>query len=124
MPDMLSHAAIARAINLSAQIAVQLDANAGASPLTALLAKAQRHAAEAMVAMATVDPEDPKAVRRLQNDLKCFDLILEWMEEIVRAGVELGDELDQASRRDIAETLGISDDEADEVHDGLPQSED
>jgi leucyl aminopeptidase (aminopeptidase T) len=125
MSRALDLAALNRAANLSATVAVQLDANASASPLTALLAKAQRHAAEALVAMADVDPEKPADIRALQTDLRCFERILDWLKEIVAEGADAGDVLDMMNREDIAEVLGLNEDEADDVHDsGLSRSED
>jgi hypothetical protein len=79
---------------------------------------------QALVALAEVDAGKPDDVRACQLDIRCFDRILVWLKEIVTDGIEAGDELDADSRADIAETLGLTDDEADDVHDGLPTNED
>jgi hypothetical protein len=107
MTDALSRAALHRAVSLSAEIEVQLYAKEGSRPIVALLSKAQDAAAEAIVALADVDAEDPTAIRKLQNDIVCYDRILEWLKEIVAEGVDAGALLDDDSREDIAAVLGL-----------------
>jgi hypothetical protein len=107
MTDALSRAALHRAVSLSAEIEVQLYAKEGSRPIVALLSKAQDAAAEAIVALADVDAEDPTAIRKLQNDIVCYDRILEWLKEIVAEGVDAGALLDDESREDIAAVLGL-----------------
>jgi hypothetical protein len=107
MTDALSRAALHRAVSLSAEIEVQLLAMEGSRPVVALLSKAQDAAAEAITALADVDAEDPKAIRKLQNDITCYDRILEWLKEIVAEGVDAGALLDDDSREDIAAVLGL-----------------
>jgi hypothetical protein len=109
MTDPLNRAALTRMVALSAEIQVQLEQTQGGAPVLALLAKARNHAANALVAMAEVDPEEPKLIRALQNELNCFALIVQWMKEIVAEGLDAGDTLDVTEREDLAETLGLAD---------------
>lgn len=51
-----------------------------------LTAKANHDREEALEALATVDPSDPDAIRKLQNDIKAASNFLIWMEEAVVAG--------------------------------------
>lgn len=40
----------------------------------------------ALEELADADPEDPKAIRRLQNTAQCAGLLLTWLEEIENEG--------------------------------------
>jgi hypothetical protein len=117
MTDALSRAALSRAVTLSAAVEIQLMSTEGCQPLVALLSKAQDAAAHAITALADVNAEDPQAIRALQNDVRCFDRIVEWLTQIVAEGFDAGDVMDNADRLDLIETLGI---ETDEGHDVDP----
>ena len=97
-----------RAAFISADIEFALrSAPSNTSALLALLAKAQHYAAAAITHLATVDAEDPKAIRVIQNQLKCYDLIVVWLGELVKEGFEAGDYLDHLNRDDLeAAVLG------------------
>lgn len=51
-----------------------------------LAARANADTEEAMEALKTVDPTDPDAIRKLQNDIKCAENFLLWMGEAVTEG--------------------------------------
>ncbi len=121
MLDALSSAALDRAVTLSADVEIQLKGGGGRAPVLALLAKARAAAVTAIVKLAEVDPEDPKAVRALQNDIKCFDRIVEWLREIVADGFDADEELAAREREQLADAvLGSADDEPEEVYEEAP----
>jgi hypothetical protein len=123
--DALMRAACQRAVVLSADIECQFTEQSGRAPVLALLALAQKRAASAIVGLAVVDPEDPKGIRALQNDIVCFDRIVEWLKEIVRDGFDAGALLDQDDRQDLADAIGLTPDEAeDALSHGLQPHED
>ncbi len=108
-------AALHRYVALSADIELQLKDTQGGGSTVAILVKAQQAAAEAIVQLATVEPEDPTAIRKWQTDLQCFHRICEWLREIIAAGYEAGDALDEWQRQDFTEVLGITEDDVDDV---------
>lgn len=114
-------AALQYAVSLSADIELQLSKATGGGPVLELLAKARACAATAIVALAAADPETPKEIRRLQNEVTCFNRIVEWIGDIVKEGLDAGHALDDDEREDLAEAFGLSDDDADEMRRaGLP----
>lgn len=70
------------------QIAFGMDVKAFmAGPIGQYLAGRANHDVDvALDAMRTVDPEDPEAIRKLQNDIKCAENFLLWMGEAVTEG--------------------------------------
>lgn len=116
-PDAVTTAALQRAIFLSADIEMQLASKAGGQPVVAILHRAREAAAAAIVALAETDPEQPSAIRTLQNDVRCFDRIVGWLREIVADGFQASDQVDLATREELAGAIGLTDDD-------LPETED
>lgn len=122
--DPAERAAAQLAVQLSADIELQLTHVAGGAPVLALLGKARQLATNAIVALAEVDPDNAKAIRDLQNEIVIFKLIVAWLKEIVAAGFDAGDALDEDERDDLAEAIGLSPDDADEARRaGLPPAD-
>lgn len=73
---------------IMATIAFGLDAEAfmGSTLGKYLTAKAQADMANAQEALLTVDPEDARAVRKLQNDAAIASNFLLWLGQAVTAG--------------------------------------
>lgn len=113
--DPLDRAAMQRAVELSADIEVQFTDKTGKNPVMALLGLAQKRAAEAIVAIASVDPENPKVIRGFQNEITCFALIVSWLREIVKDGFEASSLLDEQDRADLADAIGLTEDEAEQL---------
>lgn len=53
---------------------------------TYLLAAARKSAADALMALTDVDPDDAKEIRRLQNEIQRQRDLTEWMAQAVEAG--------------------------------------
>lgn len=51
-----------------------------------LQARANADIEEALEALKTADPEDPKAIRKLQNDVAVASSVLEWLGQAVTEG--------------------------------------
>lgn len=115
MIDPVKRAAMQRAVTASAELEVELMATRGTRPLLAVLAKARSRASDATVALSDVDPEDPKAIRKLQNEIKVFDLLIEWMTQIVAEGFEASDALSEEEIDDLAQSIGVTTEEAAEI---------
>lgn len=112
-PDPLHRAAHLHAIQLSAEVEVQLNHMKDGSPLLALLAKGRQRAAAAIMGLADADPEEPKVIRALQNEIKCFDLIVEWLTAVVTDGKDADRELSEEDR-ELAEDITDAADDAED----------
>lgn len=110
-----NRAAALYAINLSAEIEVELAKDSRGGPVLVLLALARAEAAEAIEMLADADPENPAEIRKQQNRIVCFRLICEWLNKIVADGYEADDELDEDDREDLADSVGLGPDEADDA---------
>jgi hypothetical protein len=103
MTDALGRLALQEAIRLSAEIEVQLTKDR-ASPLKAILARARRDAAEAIAGLVIADPEEPKAIRDLQNKVTLYLQMVDLTKEIVVEGIEadaiIGADQEQVIRED------------------------
>lgn len=74
--------------DIRARIGFGLDAKAFMeSPIGRYLTqRAQGDIDTALEAMRSVDPTQPEAIRKLQNDIKCAENFLLWMGEAVTEG--------------------------------------
>ncbi len=99
--DPLVSIALQRAVALSAEIEAQLQVTEGCRPVAALLVRARREAADAMVGLAIVDPDDPKKIRALQNLILRFDDLVRWLREMVIAGEEADAEISGSDREEL-----------------------
>lgn len=108
--------AMQRVIVLSAKIEAVLTSK-GQDILLAVLSRARVRAADALTALITVDPENPKNIRALQNELELFGLLVEHLRTIVEEGVAADDALNEATRDEFAEMI-LSDE--DRVALGIP----
>ena len=73
---------------VQAEIALGLDCEAfmQSSAGRYLQARANQEIETALERLKTVDPTDPEAVRRLQNDVRVAEAFLIWMGEAVTSG--------------------------------------
>ena len=107
MSDPLGLLALARAQILSEDVEEQLTARArdGYRPLVAILVKARRAAAEAIAALATADPEKPDDIRRLQNEVRRFEDMVRFTQELLAEGREERLEIADADRAELEELI-------------------
>jgi hypothetical protein len=73
---------IVRTVILGRQVTEFLSSDVGAY----LMQRADDFAQEAIDALTRVDPEDPKAIRVLQNKIAVADLIASWLREAEAQG--------------------------------------
>jgi len=68
-----------------------------------LVERAHMKRVEALEALADVDPEDSKTIRKSQNDSKITDLFLRWLDEAIEAGqvAEQNIAMEDAANKDI-----------------------
>lgn len=79
-------------------------------PILALLGRAQTGAAHAMLALVDADADDPGEIRKLQNEVKRFREITEWVIETVAAGQEAAETmktLDADDHEALLDTTGL-----------------
>lgn len=88
----------------AADIELQFSgASPGGRPVLRILYEAMDEAADALVGLATVDPEDPRAIRALQTRIQVFESMIGLVRKIVVEGTEANDELDAVQREELLE---------------------
>jgi len=95
--------ALARIIELSRDVEEQLTARRqhGTRPLQAVLAKARRRAGHAFAGLAEVAPYDQAEITRLQNEVRIFCDLVAYLREMVAAGLDAEQLIDDAERDEI-----------------------
>lgn len=107
--DPVQRLAIEQAMKLSADVEVQLTTSRS-EPLLVILHNARQQAAQAIVNLVDVDPEDHKAIRALQNEVVRFHEMIEWLQQIYAKGFDAEQQLTAAQQQEI-EGLVLSDQE-------------
>lgn len=100
--------ALQHAIRLSAQLEVEIGDRKGTEPIVAILHRARSAAAIALAALANVDPEDPKTIRALQNEVQRFEDMVGWVRAMIAEGLEADRELNDADRIEVQELTGMT----------------
>jgi hypothetical protein len=114
MADPAQRIAWQRAVELSADIEIAMRKDiANAGPLLGILAKARDAAAEAIAALVTVDAEEPKEIRRLQNEAQRFTDMVRWLTEMLAAGVDADEGIGDEERTELIDLLAESIEDAD-----------
>jgi hypothetical protein len=99
--DAIERLALNRAVEISAELEVQLDKNAKLQPMVVILAIAREQAAIAMRGLVMVDPNDTKQVREFQNEVRRYDDLVDWTQKLIVAGKEADRRLDQMERDEL-----------------------
>lgn len=104
--DPLSKIAFARAQAAAADIEAQIAIEKGQRPVLVMVQMAKHEAADALAALAVVNPEDPKEIRNLQNQVARFTDLCRWLRDVVTAGREAEHELTEEDREEMIDLLG------------------
>lgn len=94
-----------RAIALSADIQIQFDRNAGLRPMVAILIKARELAALAMNSLVYADASNPELIRGYQNEVRRYDDLVAFCQEIFNEGIEADRRLDEADRLELSNLI-------------------
>ncbi|HWW46315.1 MAG TPA: hypothetical protein VNZ94_00550 [Xanthobacteraceae bacterium] len=105
------------ALRLSIDVEAQITSKAKSEPLLIVLHKFKENAAAAMTGLIDVDPEDPKKIRQLQNEVTRFLDVATWLNDMLMAGPEAEHTINEAQRRE-AESYVV--DDADKQKLGIP----
>jgi len=99
--DPIERQALARMIELSADVELQIkqQKTAGFRPVLALLNRARERSAMALAALADAAPED---LRKLQNEIRIFQDLVNDLKWLLVAGREAAAELDQEAINELA----------------------
>ncbi|MET4187611.1 hypothetical protein ABIB86_000440 [Bradyrhizobium sp. JR1.7] len=97
--------AVLRAIERSAELQVQLDKSAGLRPMVTILSKAREQAALAMNSLVYADPADVTLIRGYQNEVRRYDDLVAWCQEIINEGIEADRRIDEAERIEFSNLL-------------------
>lgn len=100
--DAIERLALDRMVRQSAELEVQLDLSAKTQPVIAMLALARRHAAAAMFQLVMVDPSQAEAVRSLQNEVRRYDDLVEFVKHVITAGKEADNKLSNDEKAEFA----------------------
>lgn len=103
--DPLVRLAHQRIIKASADLEVQISSVKGGGPSIEILRRLRDRAAESLAALATVDAEEPKAIRLLQNEVKRYDEWLAWLRDIIAEGIAYDREFTEQERNELLEFL-------------------
>lgn len=90
-----------RAVLMSADIETQFGQIQGGRPVAAIMLRLRDEAAEAMVALVTVDASAAEAVRELQGVVKRFDDFVRIVTELYHEGVEADHALQDEDLEDL-----------------------
>lgn len=94
-----------RAIALSADLEIQLDRKAGLRPMVAILMKARDQAALAMNSLVYADPANVDLIRGYQNEIRRYDDLVAWCQEIFNEGIEADRHLEEADRIELSNLI-------------------
>ncbi|MCA1458091.1 hypothetical protein I6F35_33700 [Bradyrhizobium sp. BRP22] len=89
-----------RAARLSILLEAELTSKVKSEPLVEVLHRAKEQAAVALSALVDADAENPPAIRKLQNEVRRFDELVAWLQEILIAGPEAEQELSDLQRQE------------------------
>src|ERR1700722_16950144 len=107
MTDPLDILAMRRAVQESAEVEVQLSNKRDCGPLLAVLARARTDAAIAIAKLADVDPEQPKEIRKLPNDVRRFRDLVAWLAKITADGFDADALLAEMDAEDHEELISM-----------------
>jgi hypothetical protein len=97
--------ALNRAVQISAELEVQLDQNAKMRPMIAVLDLAREQAVIAMRGLVYVDPNDAAKVREFQFEIRRYDDLVEWLRKLIVDGKEADRRIDELDRIEFDEIL-------------------
>jgi hypothetical protein len=103
--DPILRLAQQRAITNSADIEAQLSVVQGCRPVLAILVKARQKAAAALTALAFIDVDKPKDIQALQNEVRRYDDLVRFVDEIVREGIQADAEITAQDREEMIDLL-------------------
>jgi hypothetical protein len=105
MMDALSRLALVRAEAAAADVEAQLSMSGGERPVLVMLQMAKQEAALAIAALVNVDADDPKKIRRLQNEVLRFIDLCRWIGDVLAAGSEAAQQISDEDRNELIEIL-------------------
>lgn len=103
--DPVFRLAIQRVVADSADVEAQLSIRSGTRPVLTVLSMARSQAADALACLADADAENPKEIRKLQNEIKRFADLCLWFRRIVEEGHEAEQHITQQEREELIEVL-------------------
>lgn len=103
--DAIERLALNRAVEISAELEVQLDRNAKMRPMIAVLDLAREQAVLAMRGLVYVDPNATDKVREFQFEVRRYDDLVAWLLKIMVDGKEADRRIDELDRIEFDEIL-------------------
>ena len=94
-----------RLVEDSAAIELEFDNVRAWRPVLSIMNRLRDQAAEALTALADVDPEKPAVIRALQAKVHLFNDFVVTAKEIYDAGIEAGDHLDAEATEELRDLI-------------------
>lgn len=77
-------------------------------PVLAVLARAREESALALARLVTVDPNEPRDIIALQNDIQRYRDLVRWLAETIQAAKDAEPFINEEVREDLREVLGLT----------------
>lgn len=119
--DAIEMVARARLIDASADLELQIEKDAKHRPVIIILAKARSEAMKAMKALVMVDCQQADTIRILQNEIRRYDDLVAWVNEIIQDGKEADRQISEEEQADIGMLLNSAEGRAEARELGLEQ---
>ena len=103
--DAIERLALNRAVQISAELEVQLDQNAKMRPMIAVLDLAREQAVLAMRGLVFEEPTNIEKVRSLQFEVRRYDDLVAWLQKLIVDGKEADRRIDELDRIEFDEIL-------------------
>ena len=108
MSEATERLALEHAIRISAQLEVQLTKKDAFRPVLAILHKARGLAQGAISELARVDPENPRLIRDLQNEIAVYQQMVNFVRELIAAGIEADQQISETDEYEIQEVTNMT----------------
>lgn len=103
--DAIERLALNRAVQISAELEVQLDQNAKIRPMIAVLDLAREQAVLAMRGLVFEEPTNIEKIRAFQFEVRRYDDLVAWVHKLIVDGKEADRRIDELDRIEFDEIL-------------------
>lgn len=103
--EVIEHLSDRMLIERAADVQVQLEKGTAVRPVLYMLDRARARARTAIDLFIDIDPVDTDAVRKLQNEVRLFNDMVEACREMLTAGKEAERRIEDDSRDELEEII-------------------
>lgn len=106
MESGAEYLAMVRAIEIGADLQVQLEKHTAMRPMLAILVRAKREAAEAITGLIDCDPTKPVEIALMQMQVRRFDDLVRWCRALLEDMRDAESTISEADREEIEQLIG------------------